>query len=375
MAYKSETITATGATTGLNKPQNDTNVLIQISGIAYAGITFTFEGTADGTNWEKIFVVDGSSGLLVAGNTAVSPADNVEYTWSWPNAVNYAGIRLNVSAYTSGTATIKYISSAVTAQPYIYSAGASGSFTNITASGTLAVTGVTTLTGATNLGAEIAPSANAGAALGDGTHAFSNLFLSNGSTLNFNNANVVVTHSSGILTMGTGDFRVTTAGTNTASVVTVGGTQTLTNKTLTSPTFTAPVLGVATGTSLAATGLVTSSGTAGIGYATGAGGTVTQATNKTTGVTLNKISGQITMNNAALANAATATFVLTNSTIAATDTVSHGVVSGETTPGSYGISFSEAAAGTINVNVKNNSGGSLSEAIVIQFNVHKGVAA
>jgi hypothetical protein len=45
----------------------------------------------------------------------------------------------------------------------------------------------------------------------------------------------VATHTSGILTVGTGDLRVTTAGTNTASVVTVGGTQTLTSKTLTSP--------------------------------------------------------------------------------------------------------------------------------------------
>lgn len=40
-----------------------------------------------------------------------------------------------------------------------------------------------------------------------------------------------------------GDVRVNTAGTNSASVVTVGGTQTLTNKTLTSPTLTSPALG------------------------------------------------------------------------------------------------------------------------------------
>jgi len=50
----------------------------------------------------------------------------------------------------------------------------------------------------------------------------------------------VATHTSGILTVSTGDLRVTTAGTNTASVVTVGGAQTLTGKTLTSPTLTTP---------------------------------------------------------------------------------------------------------------------------------------
>jgi hypothetical protein len=60
--------------------------------------------------------------------------------------------------------------------------------------------------------------------------------------LNIANGNAVVTHSSGIFTVSTGDWRVTTAGTNTASVVTVGGTQTLTAKTLTTPTLTSYVV-------------------------------------------------------------------------------------------------------------------------------------
>ena len=73
-------------------------------------------------------------------------------------------------------------------------------------------------------------------------------------------------------------FTTGTSGQTEVEVVTETQTQTLTNKTLTSPTFTAPVLGVATGTSLAVTGLLTtSSATAAFGYATGAGGTVIQA--------------------------------------------------------------------------------------------------
>ena len=48
------------------------------------------------------------------------------------------------------------------------------------------------------------------------------------------------------------------------------------------------------------------------------GGTVTQSTNKTTGVTLNAASGQITMNGAELAGAAEATFTVTNSEISST---------------------------------------------------------
>jgi len=61
--------------------------------------------------------------------------------------------------------------------------------------------------------------------------------------------------------------------------------------------------------------------TAEIGYAASGQGTVTQATSKSTGVTLNKSAGQITMNNAALAAGAAVSFVLTNSTISANDTI------------------------------------------------------
>lgn len=88
------------------------------------------------------------------------------------------------------------------------------------------------------------PDTNDGASVGITGKGFSDLFLANGAIIDFNSGNVVATHSSGVLTLTTGDLRVTTAGTNSASVVTVGGTQTLTNKTLTSPTITSPTLTV-----------------------------------------------------------------------------------------------------------------------------------
>ena len=74
-----------------------------------------------------------------------------------------------------------------------------------------------------------------GAALGDATHNFSDLFLASGALIKFASTDCVITHATGFLTVSTGDLRVTTAGTNAASVVTVGGTQTLTSKTMTSP--------------------------------------------------------------------------------------------------------------------------------------------
>ena len=85
------------------------------------------------------------------------------------------------------------------------------------------------------------PTTSDNCALGTTTRMWSDLFLASGSVINFNAGDVTITHSTDVLTVGGGDLRVTTAGTNTASVVTVGGTQTLTNKTLTSPTLTAPL--------------------------------------------------------------------------------------------------------------------------------------
>jgi hypothetical protein len=104
----------------------------------------------------------------------------------------------------------------------------------------------------------LSPAADGGSSLGTTTLGWQNLFANTGFVLNIENGNWVATHTSAILTVGTGDLRVTTAGTNAASVVTVGGTQTLTAKTLTSPTLTTPVLGTpSSGTLTNCTGLPT----------------------------------------------------------------------------------------------------------------------
>ena len=104
------------------------------------------------------------------------------------------------------------------------------------------------------------------------------------------------------------------------------------------------------------------------------GGTVTQATNKSTGVTLNTESGQITMNNAALADAAEVSFTVTNSKISATDVVvaCHGSAG---TAGSYLVNANTIASGSFGVTVSNVSAGNLSQAIVINFVALKGASS
>jgi threonine dehydratase len=103
-----------------------------------------------------------------------------------------------------------------------------------------------------------------------------------------------------------------------------------------------------------------------IGYATSAQGAVTQATSKSTGVTLNKSAGQITLNNAALAAGATAIFTLTNNVLTAKDVLIVNVGSGGTS-GAYWPYVANVGAGTAVIGVYNNTAGSLSEAIVINF--------
>jgi hypothetical protein len=129
---------------------------------------------------------------------------------------------------------------------------------------------------------------------------------------------------------------------------------------------------VATWTSLAVTGVITSSG-GGIGYATGAGGTVTQATNRTTTVILSKLSGTITLFTATLAADTDVSFTWTNTFLAATDVVVFNVKSGAAVKGGYHINCIPGA-GTATITVRNITPTiTASEAPVIQFVVLKGV--
>ena len=104
------------------------------------------------------------------------------------------------------------------------------------------------------------------------------------------------------------------------------------------------------------------------------GGTVTQATSKSTGATLSTNSGQITMDDANLADDTEISFVVTNTNVAATDViiVNHGSAG---TMGAYVVQASNIGSGTFEISVKNVSGGTLGQAIVINFVVIKGASS
>jgi hypothetical protein len=111
-----------------------------------------------------------------------------------------------------------------------------------------------------------------------------------------------------------------------------------------------------------------------IGYDTGAGGSVIQGVgSKTNAVTLNRPTGIIVTDSAALAANTAVTFNLSNSVIADTDIVVVSHVSGGTL-GSYNFAVAPAT-GNANIVIRNITAGSLSEALTLRFIVIKSVNA
>ena len=108
-----------------------------------------------------------------------------------------------------------------------------------------------------------------------------------------------------------------------------------------------------------------------LGYGVGAGGTVVQATSKSTAVTLNKPSGYITTSSSELAGGATVVFRFNNSSVSAdgSDVLSFTVAGYDADR--YTVSASIFAPGVCSVSIKNNTAASLSEAIPINFAVIK----
>jgi hypothetical protein len=143
---------------------------------------------------------------------------------------------------------------------------------------------------------------------------------------------------------------------------------------------TANVLAAAySGGAVTVTGAITTSGTGGVGYAAGAGGTITQGSGseKNTTVVLNKTTGTITLNggicfaNARVANA----FTLTNSTIGNQDLIVIQHVNTGALGGYLFAANTATAGGSATISVRNHTQLDLSEAIVIRFAVIKSTDA
>jgi len=149
-----------------------------------------------------------------------------------------------------------------------------------------------------------------------------------------------------------------------------------TSPTLTTPTFTAPTLGAASGTSLTVSGGLVSTGSTGtgVGYTTGAGGSVTQITSSSTGVTLNKLTGRITTVALTTAAGAEEVFTVTNSTVSDEDVVVVGTTyQGAGTPA---VTVKAITSGTFQIVITNlHASSALDAAMTINFAVFRAVSS
>jgi hypothetical protein len=246
-------LTTTGSAT-LTKSPGDNLAQFTASG-TYGTVTFVFEGTIDGSNWFPVAANLQSTGAPATGT--ISPTDDAELCWNIL-AAGFSGVRLRVTAISSGTFVVTAQSNSIAGLP-------TPPTTNISTYGAITATG---------------------------------------------------------------------AMSSTSSIK-------------------------------------SSSATGGVGYATGAGGAVEQATSRTTGVTVNAACGSITLVSAA-GSATPFSFTVTNSAVAATDTV---VISQKSGTDIYTTQVvSAVGAGSFRLTLANASG-TTTEQPVFNFAVIKAVAA
>ncbi len=192
---------------------------------------------------------------------------------------------------------------------------------------------------------------------------------------------LTVTASTGTLTIADGKTvtvsnTITLAGTD-STTITLPSTSATMARTDAAQTFTGnQTFGTIIPTTITGGGAITSSSAlAGIGYATGAGGTVTQITSRTTGVTLSKICGKVQTDPSSLAAGASATFTVTNTAVAIGDVVVVSIRSGATN-NETSVAVTAVAAGSFDITVHNQHASTAETgAIVINFAVIKAVSA
>ena len=141
-----------------------------------------------------------------------------------------------------------------------------------------------------------------------------------------------------------------------ADFATLSGTETLSNK------------------SISGTGPIKTNSSSGIGYTTGAGSSVTQATNRTTPVTINAICGQITTVSATATADTFVKFTVYNSAVSSTDTVIANLA-GIGFSGGYILNVVNVRSGNFKIQTYTPSAVISAEALVINFSVIKSVNA
>lgn len=111
-----------------------------------------------------------------------------------------------------------------------------------------------------------------------------------------------------------------------------------------------------------------------IGYAQGAGGVVVQEISKSTPVTLNRSTGQISLHSAAIPGSSCVSFTLQNDRLGVDDEVSVWIKKGASAD-AYAVGVTAVDVGSCRIQLRNISDVSLSEDIVLGFSVRRGATS
>lgn len=239
---------------------------------------------------------------------------------------------------------------------------AAGSFTTLNASGASTINGTTIPTSKT-----LVTTADTQTLTGKTINLANNTLV--GTTAEFNaacsdgdfltdNGSATLTNKS--LSLATNTVTGTIAQFNTAcsdaDFATLSGSETLSNK------------------SISGNGPIKTNSSSGMGYATGAGSSVTQTTNRTTAVTINAICGQITTVSATANAGAFVTFTVNNTAVSSTDTVIANLA-GSTLSGKYILDVVDVQSNSFKIQTYTPAAVVSAEALVINFSVIKSVNA
>ena len=323
-----------------------------------ASPTLTGTITAAGANFSGAVtsaahaITSASANAVVAGvNGSTNPAFNVDAS----TASSATGLNVKSAAAAGGVA-LSVLSSGTNENLTIDAKGSGTITLGGTSTGAIIHTRATTLSAALTYG---------GVTLSNAVTGTGNMVLSASPTLTGTltaaaiSASGTVLGSGGIFTadgasFGWGDSTASIVGNSSANVFVFYTAST--ERLRISNSFVASSVGI-----------VSSDPSGGVGYSTGSGGAVTQGISRTTGVTLDRVTGAITLFSAA-GTTTYQTFTVTNSTVAATDIVNVVQKSGTD---KYNIHVTAVGAGSFDITYR-TTGGTTTEQPVFHFAVIKG---